>query len=220
MSTPEADKDRWSWSPTVVFGVIGAVVAIAAVGVPWYLADQQAKAEKDRQAKDLIRQQVEQREGEKRAEKVREDEERRTRPYLRLVNNEERPRPTGFTHVTFHNTSPTRNAIISHIELHVSDPKTLRFIEKYHPRVQPSIGGKTDKEEIRLIHGDWNFDLTRFIFFVAPDFYVDPDKPVELRTCIVDPKLPSIEISGELILTLSEGESDTPVKATFRSRQR
>ncbi len=201
------------WTRDQIIGAtVGGITILVMLLLGWATYSQIEKHRKE----DLLREQWEQ----QREQAAKAEEEYRNRPFLKHIGGLTTPGRDGFTRIKFQNTSSTKNAVISSIELQVSDPATLDRIAKYQPRVPPTTGAIVDKQEVRLIHGSWNHGFATYTFYVYPDFYVEPDKPIELATCIVDPKLPVMDLAGQLFITVSSGDSDTPMSVTLRSRQR
>lgn len=196
---------------------------VAGCGVLVYSCDKYQDWKRDQRAQSQRREDQARDEARIANEKASEDQKRleeelQAKPYLKYVNGDG-PRADGFTHLKYHNTSTSRNAIITFIELWIDDPKQLQVIETYYPKPDAiQAGAKYDKNELRLVRGIWSGDA--YTFYVYPDFYIDPDGVTEMVTCIVDSKLPVMNFVGRLVITLDEGDAQGLKTVTLRSRKK
>lgn len=209
-----SESAPWTREQKLTLLGVGATLLIAVI--VYYQVEKNRNDDLQRERQQQWEQQLK----DKAASDAKAEEEFRNRPNLQHVSNTERPGPDGFTRITFHNTSLTRNAVVTGINLRVSDQALLDKIARYHPRVPPLTGAVPDKHEVRLIHGSWEHGFTAYNFYVYPEVFAEPDKPITLITCIVDAKLPAMDIAGEFTVIVSSGDSDTPIQVTLRSRQR
>lgn len=193
-------EPKWWW--LVVF----AIAAIPVILSRCDRGEDVARAEKNRRQDQWIDNQKEQRSLD------------REKPRLLFIGIDG-PRTDGFTHIKYQNQSTAQNAIVSFMQLEISDPQQLQFIERYHPRPpENQAGAPFDKDEVRLVHGVWQGG--NYLFYVYPDLYVAPNKPHDFLTCIVDPRLPPTTFRGTFTIELQNGESDVRENVAMRSRQR
>jgi hypothetical protein len=202
MTQDSEKKQKWSQPPWWWFAI--AVIGIGGTGATLWnnnrLDAKKVAREETQRQEDLARMQA---------------EEERNKPYLKFLNGSG-PRTDGFTHLTYHNQSLVRNGVIDVIEFIIDDETQLAIIARAHPRVPPIIGASIDKEVVKLIHGTWNPQLTTYTFYVYPQKYVEADKPIELVTCIVDPKLVGQNFRGLFRMNVPNGRADELKQTTLR----
>ena len=171
-------EPKWWW-------IVVIIVALAAIGVPTGYNEWVRQTEAEN----------------------RKREEQRLRdlavPRLAYVQHNG-PDASGITRITYQNQSPSNPATIQHITFTVNDPEQLRMIALCHPRAPMQAAAPIDQGEAKLLYGGWSGDA--YVFFVNPSIFVRANEPIELKTCIMDPKLPrGQKLTGAFAIAVFNG---------------
>jgi len=182
----------------MVWGIIvAAVIAIIAIAVPvciYFRGEQVTEKHRTEEAE-------EKKLGEQRQQ---EFERERAKPKLHYVSVRYED---GYTILTFKNKSPVTPAAVSLFTFVISDPDTLRRIERRHPKPKEyMVERENNLDDVGFTKGYWSRDGT-YGFPKDVGYHVPPNEVNDFRLAIINPKWAGERFVGTLEI---EHSSDKP----------
>jgi hypothetical protein len=184
----KSSEPKWWW-------IVAFIVALAAIGIPLLYSEYARRSDAEQ----------------KRQEQERQIQQEAPRlAYVRHIG----PDGMGFTRVTYQNQSLTHAATIQYVTFSVTDSDQLRTISQYHPKQPMQATAPIDEGEVRLLYGGWSGDS--YVFYVYPSLFVRAGEPIELKTCIVDRKLPrGLKLTGRFVVSVFNGNENVQEGVTL-----
>lgn len=103
--------------------------------------------------------------------------------------------------LSLRNSSQKRTVTVNEVRFVISNPESLRIIEKVHPR--PMIGSATPITTVEVVGGQWQGDS--FVFSQVVSCYMKVGEPHEIALKFKDLKLAGREFYGMIEIDCDDG---------------